>query len=114
MRLLIVEDSEELAQLLANGLKSAGYDSDVLLTATDAQAALKTTRYDSVILYLGLPDCDGLSILKEIRQRNDPIPVIVLTARGSVDDRVGGLRSGADDYLVKPFAFEELVARLEA
>jgi DNA-binding response OmpR family regulator len=114
MRLLIVEDSEELAQLLANGLKSAGYDSDVLLTATDAQAALTTTRYAAVILDLGLPDGDGLSILKEIRQRNDPIPVIVLTARGSVDDRVGGLRSGADDYLVKPFAFEELVARLEA
>ena len=114
MRLLIVEDSEELAQLLANGLKSAGYDNDVLLTASDARAALTTTRYAAIILDLGLPDGDGLSILREIRQRNDPIPVLVLTARGSVDDRVGGLRSGADDYLVKPFAFEELVARLAA
>lgn len=114
MRLLIVEDSEELAQLLANGLKSAGYDNDVLLTASDARAALSTTRYAAIILDLGLPDGDGLSILREIRQRNDPIPVLVLTARGSVDDRVGGLRSGADDYLVKPFAFEELVARLAA
>jgi DNA-binding response OmpR family regulator len=114
MRLLIVEDSEELAQLLANGLKSAGYDNDVLLTASDARAALSTTRYAAVILDLGLPDGDGLSILREVRQRNDPIPVLVLTARGSVDDRVGGLRSGADDYLVKPFAFEELVARLAA
>jgi DNA-binding response OmpR family regulator len=114
MRLLIVEDSEELAQLLANGLKSAGYDSDVLLTASDARAALSTTRYAAVILDLGLPDGDGLSILREIRQRDDPTPVLVLTARGSVDDRVGGLRSGADDYLVKPFAFEELVARLAA
>lgn len=114
MRLLIVEDSEELAQLLANGLKSAGYDSDVLLTASDARAALSTTRYAAVILDLGLPDGDGLSILREFRQRDDPTPVLVLTARGSVDDRVGGLHSGADDYLVKPFAFEELVARLAA
>lgn len=114
MRLLIVEDSEELAQLLANGLKSAGYDSDVLLTAGDARAALSTTRFAAVILDLGLPDGDGLSILREIRQRDDPTPVLVLTARGSVDDRVGGLHSGADDYLVKPFAFEELVARLAA
>jgi DNA-binding response OmpR family regulator len=114
MRLLIVEDSEELAQLLANGLKSAGYDNDVLLTASDARAALSTTRYAAIILDLGLPDGDGLSILREIRQREDPTPVLVLTARGSVDDRVGGLRSGADDYLVKPFAFEELVARLAA
>ena len=114
MRLLIVEDSEELAQLLANGLKSAGYDNDVLLTASDARAALSTTRYAAVILDLGLPDGDGLSILREIRRRDDPTPVLVLTARGSVDDRVGGLRCGADDYLVKPFAFEELVARLAA
>jgi DNA-binding response OmpR family regulator len=114
MRLLIVEDSEELAQLLANGLKSAGYDSDVLLTASDARAALSTTRYAAIILDLGLPDGDGLSILREIRQRDDPTPVLVLTARGSVDDRVSGLHSGADDYLVKPFAFEELVARLAA
>src|SRR5476649_1058470 len=114
MRLLIVEDSEELAQLLANGLKSAGYDNDVLLTASDARAALSTTRYAAVILDLGLPDGDGLSILREIRQRDDPTPVLVLTARGSVDDRVSGLRSGADDYMIKPFAFEELVARLEA
>ena len=114
MRLLIVEDSEELAQLLANGLKSAGYDSDVLLTASDARAALSTTRYAAVILDLGLPDGDGLSILREIRQRNDPTPVLVLTARGSVDDRVGGLHSGADDYLVKPFAFSELLARVRS
>jgi len=114
MRLLIVEDNEELAQLLANGLKNAGYDSDVLLTASDARAALATTRYAAVILDLGLPDGDGLSILREVRHRNDPIPVLVLTARGNVDDRVSGLRSGADDYLVKPFALEELLARLRA
>jgi two-component system response regulator TctD len=114
MRLLIVEDNAELAQLLANGLKTAGYDSDVLSLASDARAALTTTRYAAVILDLGLPDGDGLAVLREIRHRSDPIPVLVLTARGSVDDRVSGLRSGADDYLIKPFAFEELVARLEA
>ena len=114
MRLLIVEDNAELAQLLAKGLRAAGYDNDVLHTAGDASAALTTNRYAAVILDLGLPDGDGLSILREIRHRNDPIPVLVLTARGGIVDRVGGLRSGADDYLVKPFAFEELVARLEA
>ncbi|HTS39002.1 MAG TPA: response regulator transcription factor [Xanthobacteraceae bacterium] len=114
MRCLIVEDNAELAQLLANGLQTAGYDSDVLSTAADARAALATTRYAAVILDLGLPDEDGLAILREIRHRNDPIPILVLTARGGVNDRVSGLRSGADDYLVKPFAFEELVARLEA
>ena len=114
MRCLIVEDNAELAQLLANGLQTAGYDNDVLSTAADARAALATTRYAAVILDLGLPDEDGLTILREIRHRNDPIPILVLTARGGVNDRVSGLRSGADDYLVKPFAFEELVARLEA
>src|SRR5262249_3725982 len=114
MRCLIVEDNPELAELLAKGLQSAGFDNDVLSTAADARTALSTTRYAAVILDLGLPDGDGLSILKEIRHRQDPVPVLVLTARGGVLDRVGGLRSGADDYLVKPFAFEELIARLEA
>jgi two-component system response regulator TctD len=114
MRLLIVEDNAELAGLLANGLQGAGYEVDHLASAIDARATLATTRYAAVILDLGLPDGDGLSILRELRQRKDPIPVLVLTARGGVNDRVNGLRSGADDYLVKPFAFDELVARLEA
>jgi DNA-binding response OmpR family regulator len=114
MRLLIVEDNAELAELLAKGLQTAGFDTDVLLTASAARAALSTVRYAAMILDLGLPDGDGLSILMDIRHRSDPIPVLVLTARGSIDDRVSGLRSGADDYMVKPFAFEELVARLEA
>lgn len=114
MRLLIVEDNEELAQLLANGLQSAGFKSDLTNSASAAEAALETTRYAALILDLGLPDGDGLSILRQLRQRKDPIPVLVLTARGGVNDRVTGLRSGADDYLVKPFAFDELVARLEA
>jgi DNA-binding response OmpR family regulator len=80
----------------------------------EARAALLTTSYAALILDLGLPDGDGLAILRELRQRKDPLPVLVLPARGGLQDRVGGLRSGADDYLVKPFALEELIARLEA
>ena len=113
MRLLVVEDNAQLSQLLAKGLQTVGYQTDHLATAADARAALLTTSYAALILDLGLPDSDGLSILRELRHRKDPIPVLVLTARGGLDDRVKGLRSGADDYLVKPFALEELVARLE-
>jgi DNA-binding response OmpR family regulator len=114
MRLLVVEDNEELAQLLTRRLRAAGYETDNLTTAAETRSALMTTRHAAMILDLGLPDGDGLLLLREIRQRQDPIPVLVLTARGGLQDRVNGLRSGADDYLVKPFAFEELVARLEA
>jgi len=114
MRLLVVEDNEELAQLLAKGLKGVGFGADLVTTAAQAREVLTTTRYTALVLDLGLPDGDGLAILREIRDRKDPIPVLMLTARTGVHDRVIGLRSGADDYLVKPFAFEELVARLEA
>ena len=114
MRLLIIEDNEDLAGLLAKGLRSAGYDSDQFNSAAEARVALQTTTYAALILDLGLPDGDGLDVLRELRQRNDSIPVLLLTARGGLQDRVTGLRSGADDYLVKPFALEELIARLEA
>ena len=114
MRLAVVEDNAELARLLSQGLKAEGYDTDIMSTAAEARTALTATRYAALILDLGLPDGDGLSILREIRARHDPLPVLVLTARGGVHDRVSGLRNGADDYLVKPFALEELVARLEA
>jgi two-component system response regulator TctD len=114
MRLAVVEDNPELAQLLTQGLKAEGYDTDLMTTVAEARAAVTTTRYAALILDLGLPDGDGLSILREIRQSKDPLPVLVLTARGGLHDRVSGLRNGADDYLVKPFALEELVARLEA
>ncbi len=114
MRLLIVEDNEELADLLAKGLRAAGYEADILSTAEEARSVLQTTFYAALILDLGLPDGDGLELLREIRHRHNPIPVLVLTARGGLHDRVQGLRSGADDYLVKPFALEELIARLEA
>ncbi|WP_315838275.1 response regulator transcription factor [Bradyrhizobium prioriisuperbiae] len=114
MRLLIVEDNVELSQLLAKGLLAAGYAADIVDTAAEARAALTAVHYAALVLDLGLPDGDGLAILREIRHRRDPLPVLVLTARSGIEDRVGGLRSGADDYLVKPFALEELVARLEA
>jgi two-component system response regulator TctD len=114
MRVLLVEDNENLAELLTKGLGGAGFDADVVTTAAAAQEVLATTRYAAVILDLGLPDADGLVVLRDLRARNDPTPVLILTARGGVQDRVGGLRSGADDYLVKPFAFEELLARLQA
>ena len=114
MRLLVVEDNANLSELLAKGLRTAGYEIDLLATAAEARAALLTTTYAAVILDLGLPDGDGLAILRELRHRKDPTPVLVLTARGGLQDRVSGLRSGADDYMVKPFALEELVARLEA
>jgi DNA-binding response OmpR family regulator len=114
MRLLIVEDNEELAELVAKGLQGAGYEVDVLSTVEEARSVLQRTSYAALILDLGLPDADGLDLLREIREGNNPIPVLVLTARGGLQDRVQGLRSGADDYLVKPFALEELIARLEA
>jgi len=114
MRLLVVEDNEELAELLAKGLRTAGFDVDLATTAVDARIVLATARYGALVLDLGLPDGDGMMILRETRDREDPIPVLVLTARAGLHDRIAGLRSGADDYLVKPFALEELVARLEA
>jgi DNA-binding response OmpR family regulator len=114
VRLLLVEDNERFAALLKQGLAAAGFTVDVLTTAADAAAALRTSRPDVVILDLGLPDADGLTVLTEMRDRSDATPVLILTARGSVKDRVSGLQSGADDYVVKPFALEELVARLHA
>ena len=114
MRLLVVEDNDELAGLLQRGLEAEGFAVDHAPTAEDASDALKDARYAAVILDLGLPDRDGGSVLKEMRGRKDGTPVLVLTARGGLHERVAGLQNGADDYLGKPFAFEELVARLRA
>ncbi len=114
MRLLLIEDNERFAALLKQGLAIAGFAVDVLGTAKDATSALETGRWDIVVLDRGLPDTDGLDVLTEMRRRGDTAPVLILTAHGSLKDRVTGLQSGADDYLVKPFALEELVARLQA
>ena len=114
MRLLIVEDNAELSRLVAAGLAAAGYQSDIVGSAAEAREAVSSVSYAAMILDLGLPDGDGLSVLRELRLKMEPLPVLVLTARGGLQDRVSGLRSGADDYLAKPFAMEELIARLEA
>src|SRR5258708_26071210 len=107
MRLLLVEDNEELAQLLTQRLQAAGYETDVLTTAAEAQTAVTTTRYAAMVLDLGLPDGDGLSVLREIRRREDPPPVLVLSSRVRLQDRVSGLRHRADDYPIQPVAFEK-------
>jgi two-component system response regulator TctD len=114
MRVLLIEDSEDLSSLLVRGLATAGFAVDCVTTAANGDAALATTRFAAVILDLGLPDGDGLGVLGSLRRRDDPTPVIVLTARSAVPDRVKALQSGADDYLTKPFALEELIARLRA
>jgi DNA-binding response OmpR family regulator len=114
MRLLLIEDNERFAALLKRGLTSAGFVVDILGTAEEATKALRANRFEIVILDLGLPDADGLEVLEEMRRGGDATPVLILTARGSLKDRVNGFGVGADDYLVKPFALEELVARLRA
>ena len=112
--LLVVEDDPVLSTFLADNLTADGFELVLADCLRDALRELEFRRVDLAVVDLGLPDGDGLSVLREIRRREDPLPLLVLTARGGLQDRVSGLRSGADDYLVKPFAFEELLARLEA
>ncbi len=114
MRLLLVEDNEELSGIVVKGLESGGFSADQVVTAADALNVLRTMHYSAVILDLGLPDEDGLTVLQTLRSSQNAVPVLILTARDGVNDRVAGLRAGADDYLVKPFAIEELIARIEA
>lgn len=114
MRILIVEDSVLLAEGIAKTFRAKGYAVDVAATGEDAEAALHTGPYDLVILDLGLPDIDGLDVLRRLRDRRSRVPVLVLTARDSVQQRVEGLNLGADDYVGKPFSLEELEARAGA
>ncbi len=114
MRILLVEDNDRLADLVGQGLRAGGFAVDAFTTLADADAAMATAPYDAAILDLGLPDGDGLDLLKAMRQRRQSLPVLVLTARDGVDDRVRGLNLGADDYVVKPFAMPELLARVRA
>jgi two-component system response regulator QseB len=114
MRILLVEDNDRLAEFIPSGLKSAGFVPDVFGTVADAVAAFESASYQAAILDLGLPDGDGLEIIRGQRAKAAPCPMMVLTARDGVSDRVSGLNAGADDYLLKPFAMEELVARLRA
>jgi DNA-binding response OmpR family regulator len=114
MRLLVVEDEERLAEVLKSALGRAGFVVDAVQTVADAREALALVAYDAAILDLGLPDGDGLALLAEARRAGRNIPALVLTARDAVEDRVQGLDAGADDYLVKPFAMTELIARTKA
>jgi two-component system response regulator QseB len=114
MRILLVEDDELLGDGLRTGLIQYGYAVDWLKDGTSADQALKTETFDLVVLDLGLPKTNGISVLQQLRARGITIPVLILTARESVDDRIKGLDSGADDYLTKPFDLDELCARLRA
>jgi len=114
MRILVVEDEQKVANALREGLQGERYDVVVERTGESAFFRLTTEQFDAVLLDLGLPGRDGIEILKAIRERGIKTPVLVLTARDSLQDRVLGLDTGADDYVVKPFAFAELVARVRA
>lgn len=114
MRLLIVEDERRIAVLVAEALRQAGFAVDVVHTVADAEILLLSTVYDAAVLDLGLPDGDGLTLLASLAHKPDKAPVLVLTARDAVEDRVAGLDAGADDYLIKPFATIEVVARIKA
>ena len=111
MRVLVVEDDPMIGRAVMNGLKDGGYAVDWVRDGAEAESALRHGSYDLALLDLGLPRRDGLDILKSLRRSNNDLPIVVITARDSVADRVAGLDSGADDYLVKPFDLDELLAR---
>ena len=112
MRLLIVEDGAPLAQAVARHLSAQGHAVDIAGSIAEAEDALAVADYALMLLDLGLPDQDGFTVLRRLRESRNQIPVIILTARSSVTDRVAGLEGGADDYMAKPFSFEELLARI--
>lgn len=114
MRLLLVEDSARLRDLVGETIRGVGWRLDTVGGRLDAEEALAATQYDLVLLDLGLPDGDGIEVLRELRRRKNPTPVLVLTARAAVDERIAGLDAGADDYLTKPFNNGELLARARA
>ncbi|MBD9372596.1 response regulator [Rhizobium sp. ARZ01] len=114
MRLLLVEDDELLGKGVLAGLTQSGFAVDWAKSGEDAEVALETADYDAVVLDIGLPRMDGITLLQKRRRERDSRPILLLTARDTVADRIGGLDAGADDYLVKPFDLDELLARLRA
>ncbi len=112
MRVLIAEDERDLNKILADRLKAEHYSVDSCYDGREALDYLASAEYDAVIMDIMMPVMDGLAVLREMRRKNDSTPVLLLTARDSIEDRVQGLDSGANDYLVKPFAVEELLARV--
>jgi two-component system, OmpR family, response regulator len=114
VRILVVEDDEKIASFLAKGLKQSGFSVDIAADGEEALSLCRSVNYDSIVLDIMLPKLDGLSVLRSIRREKKLVPVLLLSAKASVDNRVTGLQAGADDYLTKPFAFSELLARLQA
>lgn len=114
MRVLVVEDDRMIAKGLHTALKQDGYTVDGVSDGRSAAAALRSSRFDVVLLDLGLPERDGLEVLRELRSRGDATPVIIVTARDDVHNRVQGLDAGADDYIVKPFDLDEVAARMRS
>ena len=112
MRILIVEDERDLNKILVERLKEKHYSVDSCFDGQEALDYISVTEYDAIILDVMMPKIDGITVLKTIRNQKKNVPVLLLTARDSIDDRVKGLDAGANDYLVKPFAFEELLARI--
>jgi len=114
MRVLVIEDYQPLARSMAQGLREAGYGVDVAADGAAGLAIARSTDYDAIVLDLMLPELDGFSVLERLRQERHPAGILIVTARGEVSDRVKSLDLGADDCIVKPFAFEELLARVRA
>lgn len=114
MRVLIVEDERKISAYVKRGLEEQGYAVDAAYTGREALDWAETVTFDLIVLDILLPEMNGLDVCRELRQRGLRTPVLMLTARDAVDDRVGGLDAGADDYLIKPFALKELLARLRA
>jgi heavy metal response regulator len=114
MRVLVVEDEERIAAFIRRGLMEELYTVDVVVDGAQALETAMGAEYDAIVLDVRLPGRDGYAVCRDLRARGDRTPVLMLTARDTVDDRVAGLDAGADDYLVKPFAFKELLARLRA
>jgi len=114
MRVLVVEDERRLASIIKRGLIEEGYAVDTVFDGEEAQYMAETTNYDIIVLDIMLPKKDGIAVCKDLRAKKINTPIMMLTARDSVEDRVKGLDSGADDYVIKPFAFSELLARIRA
>ncbi len=114
MRILVVEDDKKIASFIVNGLKQGGYAVDHAADGEDGLLRAQTISYDAAIVDLMLPKLDGLSLIQQLRAKGIHVPVLILSAKATVDDRVRGLQAGGDDYLTKPFAFSELLARLQA
>lgn len=114
MRILIVEDDEEIAGFIAKGLRQEGFAVDTAFRGDDGLALALEGQYDAAVIDIMLPECDGLEIIETLREKRVNTPVLILSARRSVDDRVRGIQRGGDDYMVKPFAFSELLVRIQA